>query len=56
MNPNDRRLWLDLATARYLDAIERDDFETQIEPWRAAEIDPELGEAFHDIHAGRCCG
>jgi hypothetical protein len=52
MNPHDRRLWLDLTAARYLDAIERDDFDTQVELWRAAESDPELEEAFHDIHAG----
>jgi hypothetical protein len=52
MNPNDRRLRLDLAAARYLEAIERDDFDTQIELWRVAESDPELAAAFHEIHAG----
>ena len=52
MTPTDRSLWIDLTAARYLAAVERDDFETQIELWRAAETDPELEAAFHDIHVG----
>ena len=52
MNPNNRSLWIDLTAARYLDAIERDDFDAQLELWRAAEVDPELEAAFHDLHAG----
>ncbi len=52
MTSNDRSLWIDFVAARYLDAIERDDFDAQLELWRVAETNPELLAAFHDIHAG----
>jgi hypothetical protein len=52
MTPSDRRLWLDLQTARYLDALERFDFDRQAELWSLAAADPELEAAFHSLHAG----
>lgn len=52
MTPNDRRLWIDLTAARYLEAVERDDFDAQVELWALAAQDPELEAAFHDIHLG----
>ncbi|MDB5311569.1 MAG: hypothetical protein JWO38_5771 [Gemmataceae bacterium] len=52
MNSNDRSLWVDLTAARYLAAIEQDDFDTQLELWRVAATDPDLEAAFHEIHAG----
>jgi hypothetical protein len=52
MTPNDRSLWIDLMASRYLDAIERNDFDAQHKLWRVAETNPELLAAFHDIHAG----
>ncbi len=52
MTPSDRRLWIDLMTARYLDALERFDFDVQDELWELAATDPELEEAFHSLHVG----
>jgi hypothetical protein len=53
MNPIERRLQLDLAAARYLDALERDDFEMMAGMWRAAASDhPELEAMFREVHAG----
>ena len=52
MTPADRRLWLDLQTARYLDALERFDFDLQEELWALAATDPELAAAFHSLHTG----
>ena len=40
MNPTDRRLQLDLAAARYLAALERDDFATMADIWRLAACRP----------------
>jgi hypothetical protein len=51
MNPTQRRLQLDLAAARYLDALERDDFSTMAELWKAAAGDIALETAFRDVHA-----
>jgi hypothetical protein len=51
MNPTDRRLWLDLTAARYLDAVERADFDAQEELWQLAATDPDLEAAFHEVHA-----
>jgi hypothetical protein len=51
MNPTQRRLQLDLAAARYLDALERDDFSTMAELWKAATGDSALETAFRDVHA-----
>jgi hypothetical protein len=44
MNPLDRRLQLDLAAARYLDAMERDDFAAMAEMWRGAAWARSQGE------------
>ncbi len=52
MNPTDPRPRLDLAAARYLDALERDDFDTAAAFWQLALTDPELGAAFREVHAG----
>jgi hypothetical protein len=51
MNPIERRLQLDLAAARYLDALEREDFSTMAELWKAAAGDDALQAAFRDVHA-----
>ncbi len=52
MNPIERRLQLDLAAARYLDALERDDFAAMAEMWRAASDDNELEALLREVHAG----
>jgi hypothetical protein len=52
MNPTDRRLMIDLTTARYLHALERDDFSMMEEVWRLALADPELEAALREVHAG----
>lgn len=51
MTPSDRRLWLDLQSARYLAAIERSDFDAQSALWALAADDPELDDALHLVHA-----
>jgi hypothetical protein len=51
MTPNDRRLWIDVTAARYLEAVEREDFAAQDELWLLAAADPDLEAAFHEIHA-----
>jgi hypothetical protein len=52
MNPINRRLQLDLTAARYLDALERDDFATMAQVWRLALMDAEVEAALHQVHAG----
>lgn len=52
MKPVDRRFQLDLTAARYLDALEHDDFATMEEIWRTAQEDPDLVVALQEIHAG----
>jgi len=52
MTPNERRLRLDLAAARYLDAAERDDFDTVAELWADAATDAELAAALREVHTG----
>jgi len=52
MNSNNRRFQLDLTSARYLDALERDDFATMEEIWRVAQTDPALAISLRQIHAG----
>jgi hypothetical protein len=52
MNPTNRRLQLDLAAARYLAALERDDFTEMADIWRLALADPELGTILHEVHSG----
>jgi hypothetical protein len=52
MNPSDPRLRLDLAAARYLDALERNDFDTTAGLWRLALADPELEAVLREVHVG----
>jgi hypothetical protein len=52
MNPTDPRLRLDLAAARYLDALERNDFDTTAALWQLALADPELEALLREVHAG----
>jgi hypothetical protein len=52
MNPIERRLQLDLAAARYLEALERDDFAAMAEMWRAASDDDALEAILREVHAG----
>jgi hypothetical protein len=52
MNPTDRRLQLDLAAARYLAALERDDFTLMADIWRLALADPELEAVLRQVHTG----
>jgi len=52
MNPSDRRLQLDLAAARYLDALERDDFTAMADIWRLALVEPELEAVLREVHTG----
>jgi hypothetical protein len=52
MNPTDPRLRRDLHAARYLDALERNDFDTAAALWRLALADPELESALREVHAG----
>lgn len=46
------RLRIDLAAAAYLDALGRDDVETQARLWGQAAADPGLLAAFQEVHAG----
>jgi hypothetical protein len=52
MNSIERRLQLDLAAARYLDALDRDDFATMAELWKTATDDHELETILREVHAG----
>jgi hypothetical protein len=52
MNPTDRQLELDLVAARYLHALERDDFTAMEDIWRFARADPELEAVLRQVHAG----
>jgi hypothetical protein len=52
MTPNDGRFRLDLAAARYLEALERDDFATVAALWSDAAADAELAAALREVHAG----
>jgi hypothetical protein len=52
MKPDDRRFQVDVTAARYLDALERDDFATMEQIWRTAQEDPDLFVALQQIHAG----
>src|SRR5262245_51170166 len=47
-----RRLSLDLTAARYLDAVERSDFDAMNAIWEAAQGDADLEKALHEVHAG----
>lgn len=50
MTPRDRRLWIDLTAAEYLDALEREDFAAQDRLWQLAATDADLEAAFHETH------
>lgn len=52
MNPIDRRLRPDLVAARYLAALERDDFTEMADIWRLALADAELEAILREVHAG----
>jgi hypothetical protein len=52
MIPHDRSLRLDLAAASYLDALERDDFDTMALLWQQAAADTELEAALREVHIG----
>jgi hypothetical protein len=52
MTSDNRRLTLDIAAARYLDALERDDFATMAEIWQAALADPDLSTVLREVHSG----
>lgn len=51
MNPFDQRLRLDLAAARYLEALERGDFDAMAQVWQLARAEPELADVLRDVHA-----
>jgi hypothetical protein len=50
MTPQDRRFWIDLTAAEYLDALEREDFDAQDRLWLLAATDPDLEAAFLETH------
>ncbi len=50
MTPQDRRFWIDLTAAEYLDALERDDFDAQDRLWALAATDADLEAAFLETH------
>lgn len=52
MNTTNRRLHLDVTAARYLDALEQDDFDTMAEIWQAALQDLELEAVLREVHEG----
>ena len=50
MTPQDRRIWIDLTAAEYLDALDREDFAAQDRLWALAATDADLEAAFHETH------
>lgn len=50
MTPHPDRLRTELLAARYLEAVEADDFATQSRLWALAEADPDLVAAFREVH------
>jgi len=52
MTPQDQNLRLDFAAARYLEALERDDFDTMAALWGRRVRDPDLEAVLHELHAG----
>ncbi len=50
MNPNPEILRRELLAAKYLQAVESDDFEMQEALWQLAESEPELAEMFQQVH------
>ena len=51
MTPNPERLRLARLAARYLEALEADDFVTQAKLWKLAESEPAVTAAFRQVHA-----
>lgn len=51
MTPNPEHLRLARLAARYLEALEADDFPTQVKLWKLAEAEPALTAAFQQVHA-----
>jgi tetratricopeptide (TPR) repeat protein len=51
MTPHEKRLRLDLAAARYLEALEQDDFDAMADLWREAGSDRDLEAVLHQVHA-----
>jgi hypothetical protein len=52
MNPNSRRVEIDLAAAHYFDALQREDFDAMADMWQRALLDPELHSVIRQVHAG----
>jgi hypothetical protein len=52
MIPTDHRLQLDLAAARYLVALEQEDYPAMANLWELALADPELEAVLHEVHTG----
>jgi len=52
MTPHYHNLRIDMLSARYLAAVESDDFEVQNAIWELAETNEELTEAINDIQEG----
>lgn len=50
MNPNPEILRRELLAAKYLRAVESDDFELQEKLWQLAESEPELVDLFQQVH------
>ena len=50
MNPNPEILRRELLAARYLRAVESDDFDLQGSLWQLAEAEPELADLFQQVH------
>lgn len=50
MNPNPEILRRELLAAKYLQAVESDDFAAQEEFWKLAESEPELVDLFQQVH------
>jgi hypothetical protein len=48
----DRKKWLDLRTLEYLEALERQDWDTQDRLWELARGDAELETALLQLHEG----
>jgi hypothetical protein len=49
MTPQDHNLWIDMITARYITAMETDDFEQQNAIWELARTNEELIQSLNDI-------
>jgi hypothetical protein len=52
MTPQDHRFRIDFAAVRYLEALERDDFDTIAALWHQAGADTDLEVVLCELHAG----